>query len=533
MFIVELWGIYIFNNGKYIEDYQLTAVEGPEAASKELIKYVGERLKGALLYSDTDRRDLPNTTLENVSVENSTVYVYHTTELFSLLTVDGLPALDLLLIFQIVVALITWKQTISVLIHRKSFLFLFGIFKAATHEILSMPFLFLHSAITFVSFIILIVVTTSILVYIMTVSSPVTDSRGFAPFEIINLDFIQFLIVALVTFFIWWWHFIATCGNYILAHNVFTYISSNVGSEEKRIGHRTKTYITNPIKDLLKYHIGTLILASVIVPICEQNKRLLKFVLQKLKHYIRKPPKRIVDKLEFCSFHGNRFAVFCTVIYGLSFSESARKGYALIYNHNRVLIKLSDKICLFIYVLKCCIVMGTLAFVFGYFKFLFIPHELPYEFPVMYWYVSLLSLSLAQSVFSIYGTVLHTLIICYCDDLKRNDGKNTSYYVSSRFRNSVFYSLMQEMTDIPNSTNQVVPRAKSIIPMNKSSNTYTKIKALNDFEMPSQREVLINTTLQMPASSSLSLLRNEEVDINQKRFLSSTSRSPNLSKTNL
>ena len=450
IFISELWIVYIFLNSQYIADEKLSAISGPSPANANLIKHIEKKINTSILFTgDNIKTPLPS--FNEIKIENLNIYTYNTTKYFSLLTMDGLPDLEVLFMTIIVITAIACTKTLMAIKNKKEFVFVVKLFKETYFVLNKMPCLYFHSTIIFVFLVLIWVYYSFIVIFLLTINKPIIDKRGFADFVIDDFNLVLILIAIIFCFCVWFWHFIANCGVYILAHVVFTYIFYCKNCKGNKYLLTFK-----PIIDLIKYHLGTLALASTAIIFCEFNKSFFGYIKEKLESFRKGKTKFVdlcTDKLEHCSTNVNSTVIICAALYGHNFSNSVKLSHDLLSKKSQSLIELNDSIILFAYLLKCSFFVFSMVVLFCYYHLLLLPHRLPLEFPVMPWYISMISINLAQCFFSIYGTVLSTLIICCCDNLKKN--VSDEFYISKDFQNLI--SIFSSQKPAIKYKNQIVP----------------------------------------------------------------------------
>ena len=426
---VELWINFVFLNGEYINSSSLRAVTSKSLANSALTNHVNSKIK-------------ETSVLFNSNSSNFLVFTYNITNLFSILTIDGLPELQVIFVPIIITTFFSWTQTSVVINNREKFLNLTQLLKEASYTLLSMPYLLFHLITIFLCLSLFSLYYIMITIFILTVVNPVFYKQGFVDFIVTQRTTVVCLLVVHTISCIWLWFFVTDCGKYLLAHVTCTYIFQH---QRRKPSFSNKYLFTlSPVKDLIRYHLGTIAIASAVVLFCEQYKILLHYITTVLKNFgIKTKEINNFFSNNRCK-HVHRNAILCVVIYGEGFADSAKHCYSLLNDNASFLLNISERIYLFLLSLKCTVIVATVVFLQCWFGLMLLPHALPHNLPFITWFIVLFALNFAQTVFSVYDAVLNTFIVCYCDDLQRNGVNERPRYVSRRFRNSIYNLYIKE-----------------------------------------------------------------------------------------
>ena len=480
VFTVDMWIIYIFLNGNYIENPHLTAVTARSPAEPGLIEYVKKKITSSILFSGRNRR-IKKKSFQNSSLDNLKIYTYSTSHLFSILTIDGLPDLTVFFTSMTFFTVLAWVLTLVMLSNYKKFFCIMKLFKKLSDVAFSMPYLFFHSAITFVSLTLVWIYCFGVIILLSSSNKPEIDKRGFVNYTFENSNLTRSAIVATFFLSLWIWFFVSAGSEYCFAHVVTTYIFHRSRFGNSSSPNKYSLTLT-PIFELVRYHLGTITFASVAVTFCKFNKLFLRFIRSILINFFQGKYKCVdlcLNKLEFCLKQVNRNATICAVLYGHDFKESAKYGYNLLNNNSVRLLKTTSTIYLFTMTIKFSLILSSLVIIFCYFGLLLLPHHIPFEFPSIPWYVCLFSLNLAQSCFTVFGSVLDTLIICYFDDLARNNGADKRYYIEPDIQKWITTFLFKEITTVKKS--KVAPETihKQSVDLPKTKQNFSRLTTIN------------------------------------------------------
>ena len=438
---IELWHIYIFIFRNFSAEENVVVVSPRHPADSETVGYVNE-IKNSTDRWQLERKNKANMLYENknfysddIDVEKDIdVFVFNTTDMFSTILIDGLIDLRLMLAFTMFILLLAWTQSAILIWHRKNTISLINLLQTASSRMFESPCLYLQFATTFVFLMMLGVYYVVVLIYLLSISVPTIDGRGFVNFVVANSIIFYLLSVAHFLGCVWMWNIACTCEEFVLARALSSLIFQ---PDYKNNAFLRKKYFSSFYSSvkLIKYNFGTIVLGSMAVTFFEYNKFFLYFITRLLKAACKTRNTSFsfyINGVEQALLSVNRRAIVCAAIYGHNFCESARQGYILLLKHAEFLLNVSNTIFAFLFSVKCLVVITSLVFNIFFLKAFFLPELLPTKYSVLLILLSIVAFSMAQCFFNMYGTFLDTLIICYCDDLERNNGEDLPFFISSQ-----------------------------------------------------------------------------------------------------
>ncbi|KAK2489150.1 hypothetical protein MC885_012282 [Smutsia gigantea] len=206
----------------------------------------------------------------------------------------------------------------------------------------------------------------------------------------------------------------------------------------------------------LRYHTGSLAFGALILAIMQIIHMILEYLDQRLKDAENKFAKFLMTCLKCCFWclekfikSLNRNAYIMIAIYGTNFCTSVRNAFFLLVR-NIIRVAVLDKVTDFVFLLGKLLIMGSV----GILAFFFFTHCIRIvqdtASPLNYYWVPILTVILgsyliAHGFFSVYGTCVDTLFLCFCEDLERNDSsQERPYFMSPQLRDI----LLQEMEDL-------------------------------------------------------------------------------------
>ncbi|XP_026888163.2 choline transporter-like protein 5-A [Electrophorus electricus] len=192
----------------------------------------------------------------------------------------------------------------------------------------------------------------------------------------------------------------------------------------------------------LRYHTGSLAFGSLLLAFVQLIRIVLEYLDHKLKGAHNVFARFLLCCLKCCFWCLERFIRFMNrnayimiAIYGRNFCTSARDAFFLLMR-NVVRVAVLDKVTDFLLFLGKLLIAGSV----GVIAFFFFTHKIAIiqeEVPVLnnYW-VPLLTVVfgaylIAHGFFSVYAMCVDTLLLCFCEDLERNDGTPAKPFLMS------------------------------------------------------------------------------------------------------
>ena len=433
IFTLDLWVIFVISNGKFINNKYLTAVADRLAAEPQLIDYIKAKINNSVFFVGRNRR-----TAESSYFNRFEIFTCNTTHLFPALTIDGLVNLKIYFVFLCVSTLISGTITLVVFKNKQTFFCIVRLFRVVYHVAFRMPYLFVHSTLTFAFLLLWWVYLMNVSVHLIAINKPIVDERGFVKYIFVSSKVTETLFAIFGLFCVYSYHFILYSHKYCITKLVTTYLFHRARHGNLSSPNRYSLTLA-PVFELFKYHIGTIALGAVVIPLCEINLFLFEIIPIKLKNFDKSKNKFVdscVKTLEYCK-KVNSNTVICAAIYGHDFHDSTERAYNLLKKNSVHLLDLNHIIMLFMLALNSSLFLLSLVIVLCNFNLLFFPDRLPFELPATMLSILLFSLTLAQCTFGLVRCVMNVLIICYCDDLERNNGNDKPYYTSITIRNSI------------------------------------------------------------------------------------------------
>ncbi|XP_035316732.1 choline transporter-like protein 5 isoform X1 [Cricetulus griseus] len=213
----------------------------------------------------------------------------------------------------------------------------------------------------------------------------------------------------------------------------------------------------------VRYHTGSLALGSLILASVQVFKVIIEYMSYRLKSKFAELIKHLCDNRGRGGEPGNLVTgvdqggkgristnhFLQIALYGKNFCESTKESFSLLMR-NILKVAVTDEITCFILLLGKILVSGIV----GLLAFLLFTERLQkiVEGPTTlnYYWVPFLTLVLgsyliAHGFFSVYSMCVKTIIICFLEDLERNDGSpSRPYFVTPDLKEILMESRMNE-----------------------------------------------------------------------------------------
>ena len=196
----------------------------------------------------------------------------------------------------------------------------------------------------------------------------------------------------------------------------------------------------------LRYHLGSIAFGAIVITIIGFIRSILEFIESKLL-----PSKSYIMRFMFCCCRCcfwclNRFLKAITnnayieiAVYGRNFCSSALSAFKLLMR-NILLVTVTNTVTGFmLFLVKTCIVVGISIGAFYFFEvhavsqndtFVTVPELNNTWVPIVV--IALTSFAMTTSFFGVYDMAIDTLLLCFLEDMERNDGSPAKPYYMSR-----------------------------------------------------------------------------------------------------
>lgn len=188
----------------------------------------------------------------------------------------------------------------------------------------------------------------------------------------------------------------------------------------------------------VRYHLGTIAFASLIISICSFIRAVLEYVENKLKKYENDLVKAIFCCCK-CFFWClerflrfiNRNAYIMCAIHGKNFCTSAGDAFNLLMR-NAVRVVVLDKVTDFLFFVGKLVITGCMV-AGSYYLFVKTSKiEFHYNGATPLVVIAIGSYIIASIFFGVYSMAVDTLFLCFLEDCERNDGSSEKPYYMSK-----------------------------------------------------------------------------------------------------
>ncbi|XP_063437739.1 choline transporter-like protein 1 [Mytilus trossulus] len=311
------------------------------------------------------------------------------------------------------------------LIMRKRIGLVVELFKEAGKAIKDMPLLIFQPIWTFVCLVLELVCLIFFFSYILTSEHPaVNDSTGFVSFE--KHDILKYLKWYYLLGSIWIVQFTLACDTIVISGAVSQWYFS-----------RDKSLVRYPIirslRMLLRYHLGSAALGSLIITIVFAFRVFVNFIHNRLKNKTGSIVEFFLKCFGCCLWCFEKFISFLNsnayveiAITGYGFCHSARRAFKIVVGNALRLAAINSVGSFTLFLgklapLSVVIVLGL--------KLLANRGDIFYPwFPIT---ISCIAAFIIASCFmGIYEKCIDTIFICFCEDHELNDGELKPYFMS-------------------------------------------------------------------------------------------------------
>ncbi|XP_065201415.1 choline transporter-like protein 1 [Planococcus citri] len=309
---------------------------------------------------------------------------------------------------------------IAVLIYaiRKHIRLVIRLFKEGGKVTQSMPLILAQPFVTFVVLIIVLFLFVYFALWIESSGFPQTNENGVVEYE--KNDLMNF--AAIFNVLVVWWivQFVIGCQNMVIAGATATWYFT-----------RDKTRVNNAIRTsyryLLKYHLGSVALGSLIITTIQILRRFYEATM-------RKNARNIIGcLLSWLLKYIERFFTFLTrnayieiAIYGDGFFVSGKRAFQVLTN-NAIKVATINSVGDFVMVLGRLLVTG-LAVLIGFLLLQGRSDITNSAYPLGV--IAIVSFAIVHAFMLAFEMIVDSVFICFCEDCDINDGVQRPYYMS-------------------------------------------------------------------------------------------------------
>ncbi|XP_030851510.1 choline transporter-like protein 1 isoform X3 [Strongylocentrotus purpuratus] len=364
--------------------------------------------------------------------------------------------------FSIAATVFTVILFLIILVMRKRVAFTVELFGQAGKAIRAMPLLLIQPFWTFIILIVFFVYITIVFIAISATGYPiVTEPHGYISYN--PPQPVRYMWWYHAIGFIWGAEFILACHQFVIAACVvdwyFTRDKDNFSSPILRSTGR-----------LLRYHIGSMVFGSFIIVLVKVPRAILMYTQYKLKDS-QNPVAQCVLKCLICCLWClekflkflNEHAYIVIAIEGDGFCSSAAKAFTVLLSNA---LRVAAINCVGDFVLflgKLMVVAITAAIgvaIMGTMQQLMF-YAVPVVVACIFAYI------IAGTMLSVYEMAVDTLLLCFCEDARVNDGSPEKPYFMDR-------DLMEFVSNSTDAIDGLENKKRTRVPTEEPVETNTK-----------------------------------------------------------
>jgi len=212
--------------------------------------------------------------------------------------------------------------------------------------------------------------------------------------------------------------FVCGCQNMLIAGAVSSWYFT-----------RNKCKLDKPIctsaKNLIKYHLGTVSVTSLIIA----TLQFVKVLVSMLRKTLRSASciSYCLNYVEQWMRYYTKNSCIITAMHGYRFREAGSRAFTLIVENFVQLVTINSVGDWVMLIAK--LFVATSAVGFGYLMISNKPN-VDYEVSILF-LMGFMAFMIAHCFFSVYEAAIDTIFICFCEDREINDGISRPYYMSS------------------------------------------------------------------------------------------------------
>ncbi|XP_072172583.1 choline transporter-like protein 1 [Diadema setosum] len=329
--------------------------------------------------------------------------------------------------FSIAATVFTVILFLVILVMRKRVAFTVELFAQAGKAIRAMPLLLLQPFWTFLILLVFFVYITIVFIAISATGYPlVTEPNGYVTYN-----------PPQPVRYMWWYHVIGFIwtGEFILACHQFVIAACVVDWYFTRDKKNFSSPILRSVGRLLRYHIGSMVFGSFIILLVKLPRAILMYIQYKLKDSQNPVAQFILKCLICCLWCLEKFLKFLNehayiviAIEGDGFCSSAGKAFTVLLSN---VLRVAAINCVgdFVLFLGKLMVVALTA-VIGVAIMGTMPQLSFYAVPVVV--ACIFSYIVSGTMMSIYEMAVDTLLLCFCEDSRINDGSAEKPYFMDR-----------------------------------------------------------------------------------------------------
>ncbi|XP_037042642.1 choline transporter-like protein 1 [Bradysia coprophila] len=328
------------------------------------------------------------------------------------------------LAFAIIATIATIVISLVVLVLRKRIQLVIALFKEAGKALGNMPLLLLEPILTFIALVTVVGLWLYLAIWIESSGELKIENNTSAKYVKNATMKVTRWYNVLAMF--WMTQFVIGCQHIVIAGAVASWFFTRNKSE-------LNSPIATSLLNLVKYHLGTVALGSLLIAIVQLVRAILKWV----EYLTADAQNRVTQTLYCCcqcclSVFENflqyltRNAYVETALFGYSFCTAGNKAFKIL-SSNALRVFAINSVGDFVLLLgKAFVVAITVLIGIGVIQSMDGVHH-SWVILVL---VGLFAYLVSHCFISVYEMTIDTIFICFCEDCELNDGISKPYYMS-------------------------------------------------------------------------------------------------------
>ncbi|XP_045462805.1 choline transporter-like protein 1 [Harmonia axyridis] len=331
---------------------------------------------------------------------------------------------DTNLVFAIISTVITVLVILVILVLRKRVKIVIQLFRESGKAVASMPVLLFLPVLTFLCLGGLITLWFFCCLWIESSGILTETNHGIFHYE--KNDWMRVTRWQNIFAMLWMAQFLIGCQHMVIAGAVsFWYFT------------RDKTKLNTPVCqsmcNLIRYHLGSVALGSLVIAIIQFIRIILKFIENRFKGRTGCCAKSILGCCQCCLYCFEKILKYLTrnayievAAYGYSFCKGGRQAFKLLVANALRVAAINSIGDTTLFLGKVITVIAT---VFVGMKMLENKEGLQHMW-VPLTLAGLFAYFIAHCFLTVYEMIIDTIFLCFCEDCEKNDGISRPYYMS-------------------------------------------------------------------------------------------------------
>ncbi|XP_049862995.1 choline transporter-like protein 1 isoform X2 [Schistocerca gregaria] len=328
------------------------------------------------------------------------------------------------LVYAILATIATVIICLIILVMRKRIKLVIQLFREAGKAVASMPMLLFEPLITFVM---LGLVVAAWIYFCLLIESSGDLKEG----ENNKMYYKKDVIMKVTRWYnlfavLWFAQFCTGCQHMVIAGAVATWFFTR---NKQNLG----TPIIRSFCNLVRYHLGSVALGSLLIAIIQMIRIVLKFIQSKVKNHNNAITTCIFRTCQCCLYCFEKILQFLTrnayieiAIHGHSFCKAGKQAFKLLASNALRVAAINSVGDFVLFLGKAMVVIATVVCGVQMLKHkdgimhLWVPLSLAGVFAYL----------VAHCFITVYEMAIDTIFICFCEDCELNDGINRPYFMS-------------------------------------------------------------------------------------------------------